>query len=70
MKAPNTGPAAQLIDRCFAAKLALCRDTDSALGLKGTELWSFEWYLRFCYSMRRPGFVRWDIACGYGSQTN
>ena len=69
MKTPNRGPAAQLIDRCFAAKLALCRKADSTLGLKGTEPWSFEWNLRFCYNMRRPGFVQWDIACGYRSRS-
>jgi len=67
---PSLGPATQLIDGCFEGKLALCRQADGALGLKGTEVWSFEWYLRFCYSMRRPGFIQWDTACGYRSQSN
>ncbi len=61
----SPGPATQLIDGCFEGKLALCRQTDSVLGFKGTEPWSFEGHLRFWYYLRRPGFVGWDAAWGF-----
>lgn len=70
MDISTSGPATQLIDGCFAGKLALCRQSDSALGFKGTEPWSFEGHLRFWYSIRRPGFVRWDALCGFQPVSN
>lgn len=57
------GPAAQLIDSCFAAKLVICEGWDKALGLKESDMFSAVGTLKSCYAVRRPFFVATDVVC-------
>lgn len=59
------GPAAQLIDICFAAKLFFCEQWDKSLGLTEADAYSAVRALKICYVMRRPFFVVADDACGH-----
>ena len=66
----SPGLATQLIDGCFASKLAHCRQVDSALCFKGTEPWSCEGQLQFWYAVRRPGFEWLDLVTGFRSASD
>jgi hypothetical protein len=63
MKTLVHGPAAQLIDSCFAAKLTICEAWDKALGLKESDPFSAVQALKSCYAVRRPFFVATDVIC-------
>lgn len=60
MRTLMQGPAAQLLDDCFAAKLPLCEEWDKALGLKESHICSAVRALKTCYAIRRPLFVMMD----------
>ena len=57
------GPAAQLIDACYAVKLLLCEQWDMTLGLSEDHVCSAVRALKICYAMRRPFFEKMDDAC-------
>ena len=61
----HPGPAALLIDTCYAAKLAICREWDAAFGLHEFHVCSAVRALNICYIARRPFFVMADSASSF-----